>query len=195
MGAISIAEDNKRRWLPLHFIVTLPDVSVELIRKVLDLYPQAAREVDGNGKTPLHLIVESNKDWECIEAVFSAYPDAINAEDARGKVPLIAAALFICDGSDDMRSSSASSERERDALVIESLSLEPNASSFDGSSTLQYIQGSSSTMSNTPIHIGNEVLPPQSCDAERSNPRSREQSLSELNVLYNLLRAAPHILS
>jgi len=201
--AISTQEDSNRGWLPLHFIVTLPDVSLELIRMVLNLYPQAAMEVDGKGKTPLHLIVESNKDWECIEAVFSAYPDAINVEDLCGKVPLIAAALFICDGGGDIRGTSGG-ERERDALSIENLSLEPRlglsleptASSFDGSSKLQCIQGSSSTMSNAPIHVGNELSPPpQSCEAERSNPRSRDTSLSELNVLYNLLRAAPHILS
>jgi len=182
-------EDTNRGWLPLHFTVTLSGVSVELIRNVLNLYPLAAREVDGNGRTALHLIVETSNDWECIEAVFSAYPAAINVEDSRGKVPLIAAALFICDGGSNTRGDNGS-EREGDALLIESLSLQPTTS-WDGSSTLQYIQGSSSMMSNT----AEEMSQPSRSRARRNNRTLRDTSLSELNVIYNLLRAAPHVLN
>jgi len=194
--AISIAEDTRRGWFPLHFIVTSSGVSMGLIRKILDLYPQAAKEVDGNGKTPLHLIVESGKNWECVEAIFLANPGAIIIEDLQGQVPLIAAALSMCDSVGN-RSNGGSDERADDVLMTKSLPQAPTTSSCDGNSTRENIQGSASTMMTSTTHGIEEMLsrPPQSCRGERSDSRSRDASLSQLNVLYRLLRAAPHVLN
>merc|ERR1740124_1019848 len=114
-----VAVDTRRGWFPLHFIVTSSGVSLGLICKILDLYPQAAKEVDGNGKTPLHLIVESGKDWECVETIFLANPGAIIVEDSQGKVPLIAAALSMCDSVGNM-SNGGSDGRAGDVLLMES---------------------------------------------------------------------------
>jgi len=194
--AISIAVDTRRGWFPLHFIVTSSGVSLGLICKILDLYPQAAREVDGNGKTPLHLIVESGKDWECVETIFLANPGAIIVEDSQGKVPLIAAALSMCDSVGNM-SNGGSDGRAGDVLLMESLSIAPTTSYCDGNSAIQNIQGSSSTVMTSTTYGIEEMLsrPPQSCGGKRSDSRSRDTSLSQLNVLYRLLRAAPHVLN
>lgn len=96
--AINIPEDNQRRWLPLHNIVTCPNSTVELIQKVMELNPGAATVLDGTNKTVLHLAIESGKDWYGgIETLFDANPDAIELEDNSGKIPLISAVLTYCD--------------------------------------------------------------------------------------------------
>jgi len=192
--AIGIAEDNARGWLPLHFIVALPGVSLDLIREIIDIRPQAARTADGNGKTPLHVIAESGKDWEYVEAVFSANPGAITVEDSQGKVPFIAAALCVCDNDGTRNSCGGGVMVANEVLLIDSLSLAPSASSCNDNSTLQ---GTDSTVITTTTQAIEEMMSPssQSYGGERGDTEPRDTSISQLNILYNLLMAAPYILN
>merc|ERR1712050_685133 len=62
--AIEIREYDNGRMLPVHCALACPHTSLDLIKKIWDLYPQAARELDGYARTALHLAVESGKDWD-----------------------------------------------------------------------------------------------------------------------------------
>lgn len=108
-NAINIPEDNHRGWLPLHFIVTSPNSSLELIEMVMKLNPEAADRLDGNNKTVLHLAVESGKDWDGgIELLFKANPEAIQVTDTSGNIPLVSALLTYCHGKNNNNEESAS---------------------------------------------------------------------------------------
>ena len=93
--AIETREDNNhRRWLPLHCAVSSPYSSLHLIQKILEIYPQAVKEVDGYTRTALHLAVESGKDWDSgVNFVFEKYPDAILKFDSEMKTPFFSAAI------------------------------------------------------------------------------------------------------
>merc|ERR1712008_221424 len=143
----------------------------------------------GNGKTPLHVIVESGKEWGYVETVFLANPNAIIVEDSQGKVPFIAAALCFCDDNGINNYNMV----EDELVLINGLSLAPSASSCNGSSAYQ---GTDSTVITTTTQATEELMSPssQSYCGERSDTLPRDPSMSQLDVLYKLLMAAPHVL-
>jgi len=171
-NAITIAEDNERRWMPLHFMITCPNSSIELIQKVMDLYPDAVNILDGDNKSVLHLAVESGKDWDGgIQRLFEANPDSIQVEDNEGRIPLVAALLTYCDGKN--RSTSTIVSHDSHSALADQITPTSPPSEQDGEQ-------------------GEEVIPQvNSGDSEEAliGPH-----LAQINVLYHLLKAAPHVL-
>mmetsp|Transcript_19430 Transcript_19430/g.28060 ORF Transcript_19430/g.28060 Transcript_19430/m.28060 type:complete len:337 (-) Transcript_19430:207-1217(-) len=101
--AIRTKEDNNRRWFPLQIVAamttttntTTTAASSRLIQKLAELYPEAAQDVDYEGKLALHRICEAGcRGWEDgIRAVFRASPEANFSPDHQGKLPFHYAAL------------------------------------------------------------------------------------------------------
>jgi len=169
-NAITIAEDNERRWMPLHFMITCPNSSIELIEKVMDLYPDAVNVLDGENKSVLHLAVESGKDWDGgIQKLFEANPDAIQMEDNEGRIPLVAALLTYCDGKN--RSTVAN---ETYSVQVDDTESKPSEETMLTSSSEE------------------EVI--QQVDSGDSEDILIGPHLAQVNVLYHLLKAAPHVL-
>lgn len=63
-NAVHVAEEKGRRWMPLHFVVASPYSSAETIERILGLGPDVAHVADSLGCTPFHIAVESGRDWE-----------------------------------------------------------------------------------------------------------------------------------
>lgn len=170
-SAINIAEENGRKWMPLHFVVSSPYSSLETIEKVLGLGPDVAHIADQLGRTPFHLAIESGKGWEDggLESLFQANPEAIDVPDGEGKIPLVTALLSYCSNqgvvSNDVKSSSAVN------LSKPSCSLQP----LDEHATITQASAESG------IKVG------EAGDAFGTD-------LAQINVLFHLLRTAPHVL-
>ena len=162
-NAIHTAEDNEQGWLPLHFIVTCPNSSIEMIDRVMKLNPDAATRHDGSGKTLLHLAVESGKDWSGgIQQLFEANPDAIHVEDTSGRIPLVTALLTYCDGNDSNNAKELNNEANSSTNEELNSSINENLTQIE-----------SSEMDDNEL-IGSH--------------------LAQVDVLYHLLKAAPHVL-
>jgi len=162
--AIRTPEENQRKWMPLHHTAACPHSNDALIQQVLELWPEAAIDVDCNGKTPLHLAVESGKDWgDGLNALFMAYPEAIDMVDKRGLVPLTAAALSYCKHDTTMEKASSKSD------TITSLE---NFGSEDSEET------SNLNCESILNREGTDMI----------------DITAQTNVLFHLIRAAPHFL-
>jgi hypothetical protein len=173
--AINLVEADERGWLPLHFLVSCPFSSVDTIQQVLTKSPNVAKLADYLGRTPFHLAVETGKDWNegGLELLFQANPEAIDTADSEGKIPLVTALLTF------VRNDGVSSNVEHDANTIHRIG--------DGTST----QMSLSAMNEHTEFAETTVATSGSLRA----CNSFESDLSQLNVLFHLLRAAPHVLS
>jgi hypothetical protein len=172
--AIHVAEDNERGWMPLHFLVSSPYSSADTIEQVLARGPEIAKIVDRYGRTPFHLAVETGKDWieGGLELLFQANPEAIDAADNEGKIPFLTALLTFC-------------RNEK---------LPPT-----GQETNTPSQGIMNRMSS--CHASLQTVDEYSvCTNPVANAggirqcHSFENDLSQINVLFQLLRAAPQVL-
>jgi len=168
-NAVQIAEEFGRRWMPLHFAASSPYSTMGFIEKIIGLAPDVAHALDNLGCTPFYLAVESGKDWKDggLESLFQANPDAIDLPDAEGKIPLVAALLSFC--RDDGGTTSQDVDGGDNASVREEF-LQP---------VDEY-----TTITHTIIDDGAA----SECDV-------LESDLTQINVLYNLLRAAPQVLT
>jgi hypothetical protein len=62
-----------------------------------ELHPEAASQVDNDGRLALHWACVSGKPWEDgLKAIFDANPDASIAADSNGHLPFHLAALAVC---------------------------------------------------------------------------------------------------
>lgn len=96
-AAISTPEDNKRGWLPLHLAAASPvdEQDPELIRRLVELYPNGASTPDHKGRYPLHLACGTGKSWKGgLEILMEAYPEAIAPADANGLLPFHHATMY-----------------------------------------------------------------------------------------------------
>jgi ankyrin repeat protein len=63
---------------PLHIAVSQKDVSVDVVTKLLELFPTSLSSVNKEGMTPLHMACRHNASASgVIEALVSAYPAAL----------------------------------------------------------------------------------------------------------------------
>jgi hypothetical protein len=100
--ALEKAEENARGWLPLHVVAACANASSDLLRKLVELYSEAASVSDRNGRFPLHLACLSAKSWKGgLECLFDANPAAVDTRDKCGLLPLHVAALRMCTLSSD----------------------------------------------------------------------------------------------
>lgn len=171
-NAIRVAEDNERRWLPLHFVAASPYSSYNLVEKVLGLAPDVADIHDHFGRTPFHISVESGKDWDKggIEALFNANPEAIDAPDAEGKIPLVTALLSF-----------TNAPAAPLAVSNESVQVEGNTRSVQ--EALEPVDEFTTITHNT--------IPPRDNDGSIE----LENDVTQLNIVYQLLKRAPQVLA
>jgi hypothetical protein len=62
--------------------------STEVIKMLMDIWPEAAEIRDEHDQTPLHLGVANSASPDSIKMVIEAYPDAVKAKDKSEKTPL-----------------------------------------------------------------------------------------------------------
>lgn len=75
------AGPSTHNQLPLHMATSSPDAQPSLIMKILNSNPRAASLVDGTGRLPLHLAVDSGRtSWDRgMDMIYSAYTLALTA--------------------------------------------------------------------------------------------------------------------
>ena len=61
---------------------------VDVVERLLEVYPSAARKVDAEGSTPLHFAAHYRAAIPVTEALIRVYPEAVSAMDRYGRTPL-----------------------------------------------------------------------------------------------------------
>ena len=96
-GAIRQAEANTRHWMPLTMAAACPNAGADLIDKLAELYPEAAQQVDADGRLALHWACVTGKSWEDgLRSIFDSNPEAILVGDNNGHLPFHLAAFSCC---------------------------------------------------------------------------------------------------
>merc|ERR1712038_1138230 len=122
---------------------------------------------DGSNKTVLHLAIESGKDWDNgLRMLFDANPDAIEVEDGLGRIPLVTALLTYHNGSG-------------------------NSSGNDVSTTGEQEQEQREDQQRSSEDVATETVTTVTTE-ETDN--MEDLHLSQVNVLYHLLKSAPYVL-
>eukprot|EP00957_Ditylum_brightwellii_P139632 10642291-Ditylum_brightwellii.AAC.1 len=62
--------------------------SLDVIHAVLVSYPDAAKEKDGGGRTPLHNVCLNRPSVDVIDALLGYFPDAAKEKSCGGSTPL-----------------------------------------------------------------------------------------------------------
>jgi ankyrin repeat protein len=101
-AAIREPEQNPRRWLALQMAAASPNTSADVIQQLASLYPEAAAQVDADGRCALHWACESGKEWDLgLKDILHANPLANICEDKAGMLPFHIAALKQCGSNND----------------------------------------------------------------------------------------------
>ena len=75
------------RALPLHAALVF-GAPVELVKKILNAYPLAARGRDVKGRLPIHLAMEHNASEELVGLIINAFPKGMLIVDKKNMTPL-----------------------------------------------------------------------------------------------------------
>ena len=75
------------RALPLHAALVF-GAPVELVKKILNAYPLAARGRDVKGRLPIHLAMEHNASEELVGLIIEAFPKGMLIVDKKNMTPL-----------------------------------------------------------------------------------------------------------
>lgn len=84
-----LSKRDDRNRLPLHVASEIPACS-NIIRLLIQLYPDGASEKDYSGNLPLHYYTSmiTNDSILSIKLLFNAYPDAIRETDCNNELPI-----------------------------------------------------------------------------------------------------------
>jgi len=86
-AAVSKMDDDG--YTPLHWAVNKPDPQPNVIRRLLDEYPEAAASACNNGTLPLHWCVSrESPNIEILSQLVSVYPDAVRTFCSEGWLPI-----------------------------------------------------------------------------------------------------------
>lgn len=66
----------------------LDDTQVDLIQHLEELNPASLSHTNARGELPLHLAIQTGKDWGHITTLLRAHPDSVKQCNARGELPL-----------------------------------------------------------------------------------------------------------
>lgn len=91
-GPMYLSQSNN---YPLHFACKRFSPNKEVLKILLRRFPNAAQQVNKEGKLPLHLLSEMTDDLEAIKLVYDAYPEALEVRDNYGRIPLHLAVLAV----------------------------------------------------------------------------------------------------
>jgi len=87
--AVRLREDNERHWMALHMASASSAACGNLIKKLVELNPEACEIADSQDRLPLHLACQTLKNWEGgLSAIFDGNPNAIGVPDSKGRIPL-----------------------------------------------------------------------------------------------------------
>ncbi|CAB9496930.1 expressed unknown protein [Seminavis robusta] len=87
--AVTMPEENARHWTALHMAAASATPCGGLIKRLVELHPEACRIPDTEGRLPFHLACEAGKTWEKgLRHLFVGYPPAIATVDNEGRLPL-----------------------------------------------------------------------------------------------------------
>jgi len=86
--AIQRAEESERGWTALQIAAANPDVNVDVVSNLSEIYPQGAGVADSDGRYAFHLACFARRKWEeGLSALFQAYPEALGTPDRLGLLP------------------------------------------------------------------------------------------------------------
>jgi hypothetical protein len=92
--------------LPLHLWAVshtyCPDQD-GLLKPLLLAYPEAASQLDNDGRWPLHTALASGKSWERVRPLFEIFPDALHTVDYSTGLPAAATAACVDHESVEIR--------------------------------------------------------------------------------------------
>eukprot|EP00551_Chaetoceros_affinis_P004790 CAMPEP_0203662462 /NCGR_PEP_ID=MMETSP0090-20130426/417_1 /ASSEMBLY_ACC=CAM_ASM_001088 /TAXON_ID=426623 /ORGANISM="Chaetoceros affinis, Strain CCMP159" /LENGTH=483 /DNA_ID=CAMNT_0050525249 /DNA_START=106 /DNA_END=1557 /DNA_ORIENTATION=- len=82
------SEDEVRRY-PIHY-ACLNGITKPALKAILDACPDAARQVDDEGSTPLHYLLHYDNGLKCdaIQLLLDVYPEAVGVQDNYGCTPM-----------------------------------------------------------------------------------------------------------
>jgi ankyrin repeat protein len=75
----------------------LHDTNVDLIQSLMELNDSSLKHCNARGDLPLHLAIQTGKDWGHVDSLVHAYPDSCKHCNARGELPLHLAIKFGTD--------------------------------------------------------------------------------------------------
>lgn len=82
---------NHQGYLTIHQACDLLPESVDVVRLVLERYPQGSRVTDMDGRLPLHHVLlaeEGTRSLELVQVLLDAFPDSPMIADVEGSLPL-----------------------------------------------------------------------------------------------------------
>jgi len=203
--------------LPLHMAASSPDARPPLIMGILGANPRAASIVDGKGRLPLHLVVDSGRTtWDNgIASIYMAYTPAISKleESPRRWTILHAAAASKSAGCDLIKAiislaKNTASVQDSDGRYPLHLACASNRSWEDGGMKDIFDADPSAALSEDvhgllPFHIAamrgsttpsattNSSTPSSAAAVE--SEQADNDDLESLEVLFVLLRSQPSI--
>ena len=75
------------KLLPLHS-ACLCDFSVDFVRELIRIYPDAVRSRSGNSKYPIHIACEVGTDPALVSLLINSWPHSVYARDGENNIPL-----------------------------------------------------------------------------------------------------------
>ena len=211
------AGPSTHNQLPLHMAASSPDARPSLIMSILNSNPRAASLVDGMGRLPLHLAVDSGRtSWDRgMQVIYSAYTPALTTpeESPRRWTVLHAAAASRSagrelienilrlaeqlasipdgDGKYPLHLACASNRSWTEGGVQAIFDADPSVALAEDANGLLpfYIAALTSCISNNRLTDSDETLIDIAAMVD-----TRYDDLASLEVLFNLLIAQPTIL-
>jgi len=82
--------EEESKMLPLHLASTSIEIDMETFRRLIEAYPQAAKEKDAKGLLPLHHACGSDleRSHDFVSELLKIYPVAARIRDNNEELPL-----------------------------------------------------------------------------------------------------------
>lgn len=121
--AVCTPEGNSRGWTALHMASASRQNGVDLLGKLLEIYPEASRIADSHGRYALHWACASGKSWQGgMQYLFETNPDALSMVDKSGLLPLHIAAFQFAKDADSCDEETRSSSL--DGILLDDVAAE-----------------------------------------------------------------------
>jgi hypothetical protein len=81
-------EKNRFQELPLHFACRGKKAPLGVVQRLIEAYPAAAADQDGQGCLTLHIAVEIDASVEVVDMLLQAHPEAAREKGRDQQLPL-----------------------------------------------------------------------------------------------------------